>query len=81
MGNRTLTISGRYDGRVIIPDQLLQLEPGTTVAISFESPAKKSSQARLSALKEYLARPMRPLQTSLSDEMTRREHIYGDAGR
>ena len=85
MNNATLSIRAHFDGKVIVPDEPVDLPLNTALDVDVRrrlasSPADEATVARrLAALKRFVAHGVRG--SSIPDEMLRREHLYGDDGR
>ena len=94
MSNATLFIRAHFDGKVIVPDEPVDLPVNTTleleirrsdgvspeVAAAMEAAKDPADMARrLAALREFVTHGVKD--ANISDEMLRREHLYGDDGR
>ena len=73
-------IHARYDGKVLVPEEPLQLEEGQRVAIFLmELPLQAnntSKEKRIAALRRIVERGVHGV--NLPDEALRRENIYED---
>jgi len=73
-------IRARYDGRVLVPEEPLDLQAGQTVTMMLLEPLPKaeelSVEERLEALRRIVQRGARGV--NLPDEALRRENIYED---
>jgi predicted DNA-binding antitoxin AbrB/MazE fold protein len=73
-------IRARYDGRVLVPEEPLDLQAGQTVTMMLLEPLPKaeelSVEERLEALRRFVERGVRGV--NLPDEALRRENIYED---
>ena len=81
MGPNSKThIRAHFDGRFIVPDEPLELPPGTALSIEFSSTplmeGDASADVRLAALKAIFARPVSG--APIPDEALRRENMYED---
>jgi hypothetical protein len=89
-----MTIRAHFNGTVIVPDQPLDLPVDAAlevevkrtngfspeVAAAMEAARDPADTAvRLAALREFVAHAVEG--ADISDEMLRREHMYGDSGR
>lgn len=73
-------IHARYDGKVLIPEEPLQLEEGQRVTVLLLEPSPKaenlSVEERIAALRRFVEGGVRGV--NLPDEALRRETIYED---
>lgn len=73
-------IRARYDGKVLIPDESLDLEEGQNVTVLIVEPSQDvntlSVEERIAALRRIVERGARGV--NLPDEALRRENIYED---
>ncbi|MCS6831234.1 MAG: antitoxin family protein [Armatimonadota bacterium] len=74
-------IHARYDGKVLIPEEPLQLEEGQIVRLEIIAPACQSEaslsrERRRQALRQLVATAVEG--ASIPDEALRRENLYED---
>lgn len=85
MDNEILSIHAHFDGRVIVPDEPVDLPVNTELDIAIRPrlpsiPADEATiQRRLEAFDRFVARGVHG--ASISDESLLRENLYGDDGR
>lgn len=75
----SMTFRGRFDGKVIVPEEAVHLPIGQSLELEWRdlSPTDTaSSSARAAARKRVLARPVGGPEIPL--ELLRRESLYGD---
>ena len=75
-----------YDGKVLVPGEPVNLPPGTIVRLNLEAIVRPPDEKRLgidsklAIFNEYLSRDRKQV-GQISDEMLRRENLYGDEER
>ncbi len=74
-------VHARFDGKVLIPEEPLQLEEGQTVLLQITTPASHSEaglsrERRRKALKQLVATAVEG--ANIPDEALRRENLYED---
>jgi hypothetical protein len=79
----TVRIKAHFDGKMIVPDEPVDLPVGTAVTVEATLSPKTSVsptvEARLAAVRRIAGRATRG--TPIPDEAFRRENMYGDDGR
>lgn len=76
-----MLIHARYDGKVLVPEEPLQLEEGQTVLLEITAPAGQSEaslsrERRRRALKQLVATAVEG--ANIPDEALRRANLYED---
>ena len=85
MNNATVSIRAHFDGKVIVPDEPVDLPVNAALEVDVR-PRLRSGRAdeatvtrRLAALERFVARGVAG--ASIPDEALRRERLYSDNGR
>lgn len=80
-----MTILAHFDGKVIVPDELVNIPADALLEVDIRSRAgaspscKTAAASRLAALERVVARARHGLR--IPAEALRREQLYGDDGR
>ncbi len=84
----TRTLTARFDGHALIPEEPEDLPIGTSLQLTYNSDSERppvlsdpnlSIDEKLASLREWF--PMAVRVGTVSDESLRRENLYGDDGR
>jgi hypothetical protein len=79
------SIRAHFDGKVIVPDQPLDLPVNTPLDVNVrlhlpsEKPDRETIKRRIAALEAFVALAVPG--ANIPDEALRRENMYGDDGR
>ena len=87
MNHATISIRAHFDGKVIVPDEPVDLPVDAALDVEVRPhraarPASETTVAlRLAALQQFQMRIRTRHGTPIPAEMLRREQMYGDDGR
>ena len=76
-------IKAHFDGKTIVPDEPIDVEPGTPLTVEYSTVGEKRSELTVEEKHEIIRRiASRAVKgPPIPDEALRRENMYGDDGR
>jgi hypothetical protein len=82
--NRGMTIRAKFDGRVFVPEQPVDMQVGDQVLVSSIEPVEKAGNGQKASLKRLLSEAKRfgPMADSPGDGAAQHDHhLYGTSKR
>jgi hypothetical protein len=76
-------IKAHFDGKTIVPDEPIDIEPGTPLTVEYNTAGEKRPELTVEEKHEIIRRiASRAVKgPPIPDEALRRENMYGDDGR